>query len=272
MRRPRVQLPRARRFRGRIPRVGGAWIPGALTIGNLLGGYAAILAGAERHFLLATLCIFAAALFDALDGRVARMMGQTSAMGAELDSLCDAVSFAVAPSMLMFHMGLSGLGRIGYAVCFLFAACGVLRLARFNTLPADHNYFVGLPIPTAAAAIVTPALLTRGEALPAWLIPWHAGVVAVIALLMVSRIKYRTFKDVPLREKRYRLLALWAAILAGFVAFAEWMIPALILGYLLSPVFLRAVPAGHDRGHEPWHGAGGAGEDDAGKVREDARG
>ncbi len=235
MRRPRVRLPRPRRLPVTIRRVPGAWVPGALTLGNLLGGYAAILAGAEGRFLLATLFIFAAALFDALDGRVARLLHQTTPMGEELDSLCDAVSFAVAPSMLVFHMGLASLGRIGYAVCFLFAACGVLRLARFNTLPSDHHFFVGLPIPTAAAAIVTPALLTGGQPLPERAVAWHAAVVAVIALLMVSRVRYRTFKDVRMADHPYRSLAMWAAILAGFVAIAEWMIPALIVLYLVSP-------------------------------------
>jgi CDP-diacylglycerol---serine O-phosphatidyltransferase len=238
-RRPRGRIPPPRRFRAGFRRVPRAWLPGVLTIGNLLGGYAAILASAERRFFLAIVLIFVAAVFDALDGRVARLTGATSELGGQLDSLCDAVSFAVAPSILVFHMGLHTLGRAGYAVCFLFAACGVLRLARFNTLPSDHVYFLGLPIPLAAAAVITPPLLTEGEPLPQQFVPYHAVLVAVIALLMVSRIRYRTFKDVRFAARPYRLLAFWAAILAGFVAFAERMVPGLIALYLVSPLAFK---------------------------------
>ena len=239
MRRLRVRVPQFPPER-RLPRLSRTWLPGLFTIGNLLGGYAAILASAERRFLLAILFIFIATIFDALDGRVARLMHSTSEFGGQLDSLCDAVSFAIAPSILVFHTGIHALGRPGYAVCFLFAACGVIRLARFNTLPADHHYFLGLPIPLAAAAVITPPLMTHGQPLPALLVPWHAALVAVIALLMVSRIRYRTFKDVRFAARSYRILAIWALILAGFVAFAEKMIPALITFYLFSPLYFKA--------------------------------
>ncbi len=252
MRHTRVNVPRPRTpLQSPLRRVPRSWLPGAFTIGNLLGGYAAILAGAEQRYYLAILCIFAAAVFDALDGRIARLARATSELGGQLDSLCDAVSFAVAPSILVFHMGINSLGRVGYAVCFLFAACGVIRLARFNVMPSDHHYFLGLPIPFAAATIITPALLNDGQPLPAALVPWHAGLVAVIAVLMVSRVRFRTFKDVSFSARPYRMLATWAAVLAGFVAFAEKMLSLLILAYLLSPV-LYAVqerftkrPGGH---------------------------
>ncbi|UCF68554.1 MAG: CDP-diacylglycerol--serine O-phosphatidyltransferase [Acidobacteriota bacterium] len=224
-----------RRFRRRLQGVAG-WLPGALTLGNLLAGYAAILMASEGRFLVSCVLIFIAAALDGLDGRVARLTGTTSSFGGELDSLCDAVSFAVAPSLLAFHMGLGQLGRVGWAVCFLFAACGVIRLARFNAAPPAGGDFIGVPIPTAAAVASVPALLTGGAPIPPLYLPLHACVVLTTALLMVSRVRYPAFKQLQFGPKPYRVLALWAAILAGFLAFWEWMVPALILGYLLTPV------------------------------------
>ncbi|RMG44276.1 MAG: CDP-diacylglycerol--serine O-phosphatidyltransferase [Acidobacteria bacterium] len=215
------------------------WLPGALTLGNLMAGYAAILMATEHHYLIAWWLVFAAAVLDGLDGRVARLTGTTSGFGGELDSLCDAVSFAVAPSLLAFHMGVGGLGRAGWAACFLFTACGVIRLARFNAATTGGEDFVGLPIPTAAAVAAAPALLTHGEPIPPAFVPVHAAVLLVTALLMVSRLRYPAFKSLRFGPKPYRVLALWAAILAGFLAFAEWMLPALILGYLLTPAVRR---------------------------------
>lgn len=243
MRRPRVRLRLARKRplpRPRLPKVPRTLLPGMLTIGNLLGGYSAILAASQGRFGLAALLIGAAALFDLLDGRVARMTGGESEIGIQLDSLCDAVSFGVAPSLLAFHMGIHSLGRAGYAVCFLFAACGVIRLARFNVLPADHHFFTGLPIPLAAAAITAPVLRTDGEALPAAWVPYYAGFVAIIAFLMVSRIRYRTFKDVPFRGKVHLLLPLFVGLLAGLIWKYEYVIPGVIVLYLLSPLLLKA--------------------------------
>ncbi len=270
--RRRVRLPRPpRRLAAGLDRVPRSLLPGALTIGNLLMGYAAILAATQFRFRLAAVLIFGAAVFDALDGRIARLAGATSEIGEELDSLCDAVSFAVAPSMLVFHAGVAGLGRVGWAVCFLFAACGVIRLARFNVLPSDHHHFVGLPIPLAAAAIVTPVLLADGHALRASWVPWQALLTTGIALLMVSRVPYRTFKDVDIRRHANWLLPLWIMILAAMLARHEVVVPGLIFLYLVSPVVFgllsraraargRRVPvtgAVHRRAVRPGHGRTG---------------
>jgi CDP-diacylglycerol--serine O-phosphatidyltransferase len=226
----------------------GAWLPNLLTIGNLLSGYGAILAATESRLHWSAWLILAAAVFDFLDGRVARLTSTSSEMGQQLDSLADAVSFAVAPSMFAFHLALSPLGRIGYAVCFLFAACGVIRLARFNVLPPDHKYFVGLPIPMAAAALLTPALLTLGEPLARRAAPYYALGVAAVALLMVSRIRYRSFKELRFEPRAHRVLALVALFIAVLVAVAEWMLPALIGLYLVSPALFwlaeRSFPGG----------------------------
>jgi CDP-diacylglycerol--serine O-phosphatidyltransferase len=235
IRRPRVRLPRPRRLPGRWRRKPGPWLANLLTLGNLLCGYSAILAAAENRVHWAAWLILAAGLFDFLDGRVARMTSSSSEMGQQLDSLADAVSFAVAPSMFAFHLALSPLGRIGYAVCFLYAACGVIRLARFNVLPTDHEHFVGLPIPMAAAALLTPALAMQGVPLERDVSPYYAVGVTAIALLMVSRIRYRSFKELRFALRPHQVLALVALFIAGMVAKAEWVLPALIGLYLVSP-------------------------------------
>lgn len=221
-----------------VPRLRGAAtsLPGAITVGNLLAGYASILMAARGRFWLAGLLILTAAALDGIDGRVARLVGGESPMGEHLDSLADAVSFAVAPSALAFHMGLASLGRAGWAVCFLFTACGVLRLARFNVGAHDYRYFIGLPIPTAAAIAACPVLFTNDAPMTSGWIPVHAVIMVITGGLMVSRVRFRTFKDLRFGQRPYRILALWSAILVGFVTFPEWMLPILIVGYLLSPL------------------------------------
>lgn len=230
-----------RLFRARLRGITG-WLPGALTLGNLLAGYAAILLAGQGRLLTATVLVLVAGVLDGLDGRVARLVGATSDFGEELDSLADAVSFAVAPSMIAFHAGLAGLGRVGWAACFVFAACGVIRLARFNAAPHDHHWFIGLPIPSAAAAASCPVLLTGGDPVPERFVPAYAVAVVGIGLLMVSAIRYRTFKDIQFGRRPYRILAIWALLLAGLVAKAEWMIPGLVVFYLVSPLWWRRRP------------------------------
>lgn len=234
-------MNRSRRFQpsplaGKLRGVAG-WLPGALTLSNMLSGFAAMLMAIDERYLLACALIFIAAVLDGLDGRVARLIGQTSDFGEHLDSLCDAVSFTVAPSLLAYHMGLNSLGRVGWAICFLFTACGVIRLARFNANTQTHEDFVGLPTPTAAAAAAVPALLTGGAQMPLAAVPLHGAVLAATALLMVSRVRYPAFKRLRFGPRPYRVLAIWAAFLALFVALAEWMVPLLILGYLLLPAY-----------------------------------
>lgn len=226
------------------------WLPGALTVGNLLCGFASILMGARGDFYIAAWLIIAAAAFDGLDGRVARLVGVTGEFGEQLDALADTVSFAVAPAALAFHLSLQTLGRPGWAICMLFTACGVIRLARFNAAPAhDFRYFIGLPIPTAAAIAACPALLSEGVAITTRpLVGLHAAAVTMAAGLMVSRIRFRTFKDLRFGSKAYRPLAAFAGILAGFVAFGEWFLPALILIYLLSPIVTQMRVRRHDPG------------------------
>lgn len=230
--------PPRRRLIVRLPQVGG-WLPGAITLANLFVGFLAILFASQGRFLAAASLIIAAGILDGLDGRVARLTGTTSEFGEQLDSLADAVSFAVAPAMLAFYMGINALGRVGWAVTYFFVACGVLRLARFNLSALDRRFFLGLPIPVAAAALACPALVNEGLPLPQEAVPLYAAGVVVVAMLMVSRIRYRSFKELHFGPRPYRVLALWAILLAGLLAATEYMIPALTFLYIASPVASR---------------------------------
>lgn len=235
---PRRLRLRDRRFGQRL-RGHSAVLPGAITLGNMLCGFAAVLMASRGQFLFAAWLIVAAFFLDGIDGRVARMVGSDGAFGEQLDALADTVSFAIAPAALVFHMGLAQLGKPGWAVCFLFASCGVLRLARFNASPVhDLRYFIGLPIPTAAAIAICPAFLLEGLPFPSTV--WaglHAGVVALAAMLMVSRIRFRTGKDLHFGPKPYRQLALFAVIAIAFVLWFEWALVVWLVCYLISPLF-----------------------------------
>jgi CDP-diacylglycerol--serine O-phosphatidyltransferase len=226
--------------RGRLKTVAG-FLPGAITLGNVLAGFSAIMLASMDRFFIAAVLILAAGILDGLDGRVARLTGTTSSFGEQLDSLADAISFTVAPSVLAFHLGVGTLGRFGWGACFLFTACGVIRLARFNAFTRTHHDFIGLPTPAAAATITCPILLVGGAPLPEWFPAMYGVLVLLVALLMISPFRYRAFKDLRFGPKPYRALALWAAILAGLIFMYEWFVPALILAYLVSPLTRNVV-------------------------------
>ena len=256
--------------RGRRLRTVAGWLPGALTLGNVLAGFSAILLASMDRFFFAAVLILAAGILDGLDGRLARLTGTTSSFGEQLDSLADAISFSVAPAVLAFHLGVGDFGRFGWGACFLFAACGVIRLARFNSFVRTHHDFIGLPTPAAAATIACPILLTGGTALPDWFPLLYAGMVLVVALLMISPFRYRAFKDLRFGPKPYRALALWAAILAGLIFMYEWFVPALIAAYLVSPLTRNLVRAVRGRRQaEPGRAAARRREADAGEEAED---
>ncbi|KYZ77155.1 CDP-diacylglycerol--serine O-phosphatidyltransferase [Anaerosporomusa subterranea] len=165
-------------------------IPNALTALNLVFGVFAIISAYHGQFLQAGTLIFAAMIADGLDGRVARYFGVSGDFGKELDSLCDLVSFGVAPGFLAYVLVLNELGFIGMAIAALFATCGALRLARFNVnVGIVKGYFMGLPIPAAGCVIATfimTGLKPQGI--------WFPIMMSIVALLMVSTIRYPDFK------------------------------------------------------------------------------
>lgn len=178
-------------------------LPNLLTTVNMFFGFYAIVQAIGGHYVMAAYAIVAAAVFDQLDGRVARMTHSTSHFGAEYDSLCDLVSFGIAPGVLLFLWALQPFGRVGWLVSFFFVACGALRLARFNVQKTVMNpaYFQGLPIPMAAG-IVASSVLAFDD------LHWTAsgsriilGMASLLAVVMVSTFPYRSFKDLQLKRR-----------------------------------------------------------------------
>ncbi len=198
-------------------------LPNLFTVSSIfLGFYALTLCAGEAtpaQLYQAALAIFFAMFFDAFDGRVARMTKTQSDFGVQLDSLADVVSFGAAPALLIYKWALAPLGFLGLFVSFAFAACGALRLARFNVLAqrgdkGSSRFFVGLPIPLAAGtitALVIAHYKEFGAATDASTRVPVAVVVVLLSFLMVSTVRYRTFKDLHLSSKSLTVFALLSA-------------------------------------------------------------
>lgn len=159
-------------------------LPNAVTAASLVLGYLVILAAAEGQFGRAAVLCFAAALCDTLDGRLARLLDAGTAFGGELDSLCDASSFGVAPAVLIYFAALKPLGLLGTVVAVIYLCAGVGRLARFNLDKSKKPHFQGLPIPAGAAYVISFVLIR--DVVSPW---WIAVGVVIIALLMISSVK-----------------------------------------------------------------------------------
>ncbi len=206
--------------RTRQIRRGVSILPSLFTTGNLFLGFWSVVKTIDSHFADAALLIGGAVVLDVLDGRIARLTHTQSEFGAQLDSLADAVSFGVAPAILAYVWALSLVPRAGWPAAFLFLVCGVMRLARFNVQRqvVDARYFVGLPIPAGAAQIAAIVfVLPEPPADPLRTAPVLALVV-VLAFLMVSTFRYRSFKGIDLRRRRSYLIVLGIAILFLLVA------------------------------------------------------
>ena len=180
----------------------------------------------------AAYAILVAGIFDVLDGRVARMTRSTSQFGVEYDSIADVVSFGVAPAILAYSWVLHSFGRLGWAGAFFFCACGALRLARFNTISEDlpKSYFIGLPIPAAAYMIATTVIAYRELHFV-----YPEGLVLILTfalgLLMVSNVRYRSFKDFDLRRRSSFVLLVMLVAMIAFIAIKPEVTLAFVFGY-----------------------------------------
>lgn len=210
-------------------------LPSLFTTGNLFCGFFSIIRSFNHDFEKAAYAIILAGIFDLLDGRVARITKSQSQFGVEYDSLADVVSFGVAPAMMAYMWVLEGYGRLGWAGAFFFAACGALRLARFNAIQAvePKSYFVGLPIPAAANMVAAASIAYHDLQLdyPDWLV---ICLMFALGLLMVSNVRYRSFKDFDLRHKRSFL---YLVLLVGVIALATVkpeIAFCLVLGYYVT--------------------------------------
>lgn len=178
-------------------------LPNLFTIGALFAGFYAIVAALTGMYDHAAISIFIAIIMDGLDGRVARLTNTVTAFGAELDSLSDMVSFGVAPALVMYSWALSNLGKIGWLAAFVYTASTALRLARFNTQLAktDKHYFQGLSSTAAAALMASVIWLCRDLDIPPHSLSiLLALLTTALGILMVSNVRYQSFKDANLKN------------------------------------------------------------------------
>jgi CDP-diacylglycerol---serine O-phosphatidyltransferase len=226
-------------------------LPSLFTVGNMFCGYAAIVYAMHGQLEIAATFIGIAFVVDSLDGSVARLTGTSSAFGVQLDSLADVMSFGLAPAILAFSWGLSELGRKGLATSFLFVVAAAMRLARFNiqsSAQLDKRYFVGMPSPAAGGVIAATVYAWPNALTPppaggdGWWAFAHVGVqalalavVLVPAALMVSTIRFRSFKTINFGwGPSYMPALLFALLLAAIFADAQITLPIIAYGYLAS--------------------------------------
>lgn len=179
-------------------------LPNLFTTAALFAGFYAIVAAMNGQYVAAPVAIFIAMVLDGIDGRVARMTNTQSAFGAEYDSLSDMVSFGLAPALVVYAWALESLGKLGWLAAFIYAACAALRLARFNTQVhlADKRYFQGLASPSAAAIVAGLVWVSHDLGLEGETMRWVAFFLTLAAgLLMVSNVRYHSFKGLDLRGK-----------------------------------------------------------------------
>lgn len=217
-------------------------LPSAFTVANVFCGFYSMVSAMRGDFGFAGVLIGFAILFDTLDGRVARFADASSEFGKEFDSLADQVSFGVAPMILAYTWGLHHWPRLGWLIGFVFVICGAMRLARFNIQQSvpDRRFFVGLPIPAGAGVVAALAyrfpepLEGRTQTLPV------LALVFVLSLLMVSRLRYYSFKDFDLRRRQPHFVLLFVAlVLVAVFMQPEVMLLSMATAYLLSGIVLK---------------------------------
>ena len=220
-------------------------VPNMVTMMALCSGITSIRYSITQNWSQAVLCIFLAALFDGLDGRVARFLKASSKFGAELDSLSDFVSFGVAPAILIYQWSLYDLPRFGWLFCLIFAMGMAMRLARFNTmLDLDDvpeywsHYFVGVPAPAAAALGIMPVLIWFDFPEFGWFLRSNAFcsvLMCLVTFLMVSRIPTVSFKKTKVKASMSALLMLVAVLFINFMLTQPWLtLGSMTFLYLLS--------------------------------------
>ncbi|WP_205342934.1 CDP-diacylglycerol--serine O-phosphatidyltransferase [Denitrificimonas caeni] len=205
-------------------------LPNLFTTANLFAGFYSIICAINGNFYVAAATVFVAMVLDGLDGRVARLTNTQSAFGAEYDSLSDMVAFGLAPAIIAYQWALSELGNVGLTIAFIYVACAALRLARFNTQIGivDKRWFIGLASPAAAGLVAGMVWAiwafsdegVGGADLPFAVIILFAILVALAGLLMVSNIKYYSFKDLDLKG-RVPFVAILVVVLVFAVVFSD---------------------------------------------------
>ncbi|MDQ6982595.1 MAG: CDP-diacylglycerol--serine O-phosphatidyltransferase [Mariprofundus sp.] len=222
------------KFKETVGKRGVYVLPSLFTTMGLFSGFYSLVASIQGNFELAAWAILAAAVFDMLDGRVARLLHAETEFGAEYDSLCDMLSFGVAPAVLVYLWALVNLGsdfhRLAWLGAFFVVACAALRLARFNVklTEQDKRYFQGLPTPGAALFIATAVLYHVNLHAEPW--PWlWLGLSVFLSWLMVSNVRFISGKDVDLKKRRSSGVLIIMIVVIGFLAIDPYRMPFTIM-------------------------------------------
>lgn len=222
-------------------RKGIYFLPSLFTTAGLLFGFIAIIQATHGNFDRAALWIFVAMIMDGLDGRVARWTNTASEFGKEYDSLVDLVAFGLAPALMIYFWSLQSISRAGAAISFLYAAATALRLARFNTLTIkDNRYFYGLPSPSGAAFVVFWVWCMFEFGVSGAAVSWLSALVTLVAaVLMVSNLRFRSFKDFDYKD-RIPFVVLLALLLVLVSIYSD---PATVL-FAMTLIYVISGPWG----------------------------
>jgi CDP-diacylglycerol--serine O-phosphatidyltransferase len=234
--------------RARLRR-GAYIIPSLFTIGNLMCGYIAVIRSLQGDYQVAALALFVAAFLDRVDGWVARLTRTSSEFGVQLDSLADIISFGMAPALMIYLWSLSQLPKPWSLAPFLYLAAGATRLARFNIQAPvqDRRFFIGLPIPAAACVLASCVYYSPARIIDPITAMLVASLVVVLAGLMVSQLRYRSFKEIDLRNRVPWVMVAAIAVAYFVVATSpEVMGIALSFLYVLSGLWPRRLAAGRE--------------------------
>jgi len=267
---PRLSPEERRARRQRVVRRSLFVLPSSITMASVLCGFSSVVmsinaAGSapERYFLWAAGLLVLAGVFDGLDGRVARATNTATEFGVQLDSLADVISFGMAPAILAYRYGFFQLGihdsqlrAVGWAACFVFTACGALRLARFNVQvgSTDPRYFMGLPIPAGAACIASVIIwhpLPPSTSFQAYA---FAAELFIVGLLMVSTLRFPSFKKRANSPRAAMITNLTIVfVFASMILFQQRFFAGFFTAYITYALFLNMAWKAGWRGVEPPH-------------------
>lgn len=217
------------------------FLPNIFTAMNIGCGFIAIIYSTQGLYYKACMLIVLGAIFDMVDGRVARLTGTQSAFGEQFDSMSDLISFGAAPALIFYNKFLVSSGRVGMILAFMYMLCGALRLARFNAniSKVSSNYFQGLPIPGAAIAMLSYVLVSLEY--PSFFSNKYIAIPYILfyATLMISNIPFTSFKDSTwVRKNKKKVLFLIFMIISSLFIYEEVMIPVIMTLYVLVSLFV----------------------------------
>ncbi len=220
----------------RRPRLDFYFIPSMFTAGNAVFGFLSLIYSVKGKFFQAALFIFFASIFDFFDGRIARFLKVSSEFGTELDSLCDAISFGVAPAFLAYFWALKNAEPFAIIIASIFMLAGIIRLARFNVIhlnnPTSNQLYTGLPIPMAASSIYSMVLIHPEPIQSKTFTLFFGFWIILFAYFMISKIRFRSFKELKMKSKNFLPLLFSSIIILGLVYYTGYTIAALLYSYL----------------------------------------